>query len=287
MRNIQIMVVSEIVDDSLLCNLSNTFFNEYINLINFDADIYTDKGDLICKFRKNIIPDDMCKILYENLKGVATLQRGRPEASGLIDKYSYIKSKSTGKIIHQLNSKARSGIIGFYDNKSFFGHKRVKENTDGSNEMCRQTSYTAKHWEKYQNCLNVFTYIDKLYKKLLPQYYKKQKKAISRIDPNYIINNTVFTTITVNKNFRTALHKDKGDFKDGFGILTVVTDTDDYKGGYTLFPKYGLAIDCRHCDFLAMNVHEFHCNSKKTGDGNRVSFVYYLREKMLNTCPNK
>jgi hypothetical protein len=53
-----------------------------------------------------------------------------------------------------------------------------------------------------------------------------------------------------------------------------------------MFPQYGVGVECRSGDFLAMNVHEWHCNSEKKGLGNRYSFVFYLREKMLKTCPN-
>ena len=55
-------------------------------------------------------------------------------------------------MIHQLNSKARSGIVGFYDNKSFFGHKRIN-----NNELCRQTAYTNKHMDRFEKCLPVFS----------------------------------------------------------------------------------------------------------------------------------
>lgn len=280
---VSVLIVNPITNDIILESKSNTFFEDYTILITSNSDVYTNDGILLLKFRKNVIPSDLCQTLYDNLKGVATLQRGRAEASGMRDRYSYVTSKSTGKTIHQLNSKARSGIVGYYDNKSFFGHKYQK-----NNELCRQTAYTAKHMDRFKKCFPTFSLVDALYQKYLPEHYKRQKDAISCIDSTYRIENTVFTTVTVNKNFRTALHKDKGDYSDGFGILSVVTNTGgEYIGGYTLFPKYGIAVDCRHGDFLAMNVHEWHCNSEKLGDGDRVSFVYYLREKMLKCCPNQ
>jgi hypothetical protein len=83
------------------------------------------------------------------------------------------------------------------------------------------------------------------------------------------------------------LHRDSGDLREGFGNLVVSSDTDDYEGAYTMFPQYGIGVDCRNGDFLAMNVHEWHCNSEKKGEGDRYSFVFYLREKMLKTCPSK
>jgi len=88
----------------------------------------------------------------------------------------------------------------------------------------------------------------------------------------------------VNKNFRTALHCDVGDLKEGFGNLVVVSEG-EYKGGYTLFPQYSVGVNCQNGDFLAMDVHQWHCNSEIEGEGTRLSFVFYLREKMIKECP--
>ena len=80
------------------------------------------------------------------------------------------------------------------------------------------------------------------------------------------------------------MHRDAGDLKEGFGNLVIASEG-EYEGSYTMFPQYGIGVNCKQGDFLAMNVHEWHCNSKMIGNGTRVSFVFYLREKMLKTCP--
>ena len=135
----------------------------------------------------------------------------------------------------------------------------------------------------------IFKKVDRLYKKLVPKKYKIQKEAIQKIDNDFVIKDTVFTTVTVNKNFRTALHKDSGDLKEAMGNILVVSDKDDYKGAYTMFPQYNFGIDVRSGDIAFMDVHEWHCNSKmeNPNEASRVSFVFYLREKMLKACPNK
>ena len=70
-------------------------------------------------------------------------------------------------------------------------------------------------------------------------------------------------------------------FDKGYGNLMVLEEG-TYKGGYTGFPQYGVAFDVRTGDFLAMDVHEWHCNTKLSGkDYSRVSVVAYLREKMI------
>ena len=108
------------------------------------------------------------------------------------------------------------------------------------------------------------------------------------------------------------MHRDAGDFRDGFGNLTVI-ERGKYHGGYTIFPQYGVAIDLRKNDFVAMDVHQWHCNTpiyeteddKKYNESiepafkdnpevgtagiyekyTRISFVCYLREKIAS-CPD-
>ena len=267
------------------------FDTDNIEIINEDTDCYVydennqhfEKPKLLFKFRKNIIPKDITDNLFDNLKDIPRKHTGRPWAAGIPENglYSTYISKNN-KIIRKMNSTANSGIVGFYDNVSYFGHMHKTE-TDIN---CRQTAFNKHNLSKYNECLHGFQYIDKLYKQLLPEFYEYQKTVIDKIEQKYVIEDTVFTTVTVNKNFQTALHKDKGDLKNGFGNLMVVSNG-DYNGGYTLFPQYGIGVDCRNGDFLLMDVHEWHCNSPiELIDSNtkRLSFVFYLREKMVSKC---
>ena len=71
--------------------------------------------------------------------------------------------------------------------------------------------------------------------------------------------------------------------EEGYGNL-VVLEEGKYKGGYTGFPQYGVCVDARNGDFLAMDVHEWHCNTKiipVTKDYTRLSMVAYLRKNMI------
>ena len=87
-----------------------------------------------------------------------------------------------------------------------------------------------------------------------------------------------------------------------------------YHGGETLFPRFGVGVNLRTGDFVAMDVHEWHCNAptKETAEDaafnksipdirtreattgvvgsqerfQRISFVCYFREK-LSECKEK
>lgn len=200
----------------------------------------------------------------------------------------------------KVNNQVASNPIGFYEAGKNF-----------ADLPCRLTHFTRTNYEKYQAGLPFIQRIDTLFQNLIPDAYERQR---SRADekPHLKIPETCFSTVTINRNFRTALHRDAGDFKGGFGNLTVI-ERGKYHGGYTVFPQFGVAINLRKNDFVAMDVHQWHANTElyetdedkayneslpndfkdnpEVGTAGlykkytRISFVCYLREKIA-TCPD-
>jgi hypothetical protein len=147
-----------------------------------------------------------------------------------------------------VNNTVSSGVIGYYEKTPFLG------------KPCRLTDYSRRRLKYYLHGISFLEAIDTQFKRLVPAAHAKQLAAV-RDHPSYQIGDTAFSTLTLNQNFRTALHKDAGDFKDGFGNLTVI-EWGRYHGGETIFPRFGVAFNLRTGDFLAMDVHEWHGNSK-------------------------
>ena len=200
----------------------------------------------------------------------------------------------------KVNNQVASNPIGFYEAGKNF-----------ADLPCRLTHFTRTNFEKYNEGLAFIQHVDKLFQRLIPEAHTKQ---LQRADtkPHLKIPKTSFSTVTINRNFRTAMHRDAGDFRDGFGNLTVI-ERGKYHGGYTIFPQYGVAIDLRNNDFVAMDVHQWHCNTpmyeteedKISNESlesafkdnpevgtvgiyekyTRISFVCYLREKIAK-CPS-
>lgn len=98
---------------------------------------------------------------------------------------------------------------------------------------------------------------------------------------------TPFTTITCNNRWRTAAHVDKGDLKEGFGVLCCLGD---FKGCELVFPRYRTAVRYEEGDVLLANVHQVHGNTPLlTPEGNvplpgrepeRLVCVFYYQETM-------
>ena len=124
------------------------------------------------------------------------------------------------------------------------------------------------------------------FRELLPVRWSAQRAAADRIDEAFLVPGTVFTTITVNKTFRTAAHRDAGDFSEGMSNLLVLSNNGNYTGGYLVFPEYRMAVNVRPGDLLLVNNHEIiHGNTPivlEDDKAERISLVCYFREKMLD-----
>jgi len=149
----------------------------------------------------------------------------------------------------------------------------------------RATAYTQHSFDKFQMSFPFLQTLDRGFAELLPERHAAQRKAADKIDSCFLVPGTVFTTITVNKTFRTAAHYDAGDFTDGLSNLLVLSNNGNYSGGYLVLPEVRIAINVRPGDLLLVNNHEcMHGNTPivtHDDEVERISLVCYLREKML------
>ena len=165
-----------------------------------------------------------------------------------------------------------SGIAGYYDR-----YPRIPYG--------RATRYTEKHVEEYVKCFPYIRSLDAIFKRELPKRWQRQRDAADRIDPRFTICGSVFSTLTVNHNWRTAAHRDAGDLNEGFSSIAAFTGHDGkgWQGGELILPEYRVAIKLRAGDLLLVNAHEcIHANAPLIGEDNdRLTVVAYFREKML------
>jgi len=198
----------------------------------------------------------------EATKKLSTAEQ-KEEAKRVIDKYVCATTYANGVF---------SGIAGWYDR-----YPRIPYG--------RATSYTANSPEKFAMSFPFLQSLSKGFKDLLPWRYNNQMEAAKKLDQRFLVPGTPFTTITVNKTFRTAAHYDAGDLNEGLSNLLVLSNNGNYTGGYLIAPEYRVAVNVRPGDLLLINNHEvMHGNTPIVlGDeeAERVSLVCYFREKML------
>lgn len=341
---IKIITADEIMTDAEIAAKEGHFFERghYSSVIGGqDCDIYGARSDgtkvLLAKLRFGVLGQSECQAAFQALEPFArkTWNVNRGAAAGLVSlrklpKYvgEVVKKKDGGFRLYyrgkdgklrqdNISNRVRSNIIGFYDqpdrNKLAGGQKAPKV-------PCRMTAWTRDHPKEWQQAIiPLVQQIDRQFAQLLPDRHKVQLTRAKQT-PDFQIPGTAFSTMTVNYNYQSANHKDAGDLDEGFGNLIVLErdrcvssdisgsgGATRYEGGLLGFPQYGVALDVRQGDFCAVNVHEWHCNTRITGPVSatnlaqqsthemlkqkqeqetwgRMTLVCYLRKGMLDKC---
>jgi len=283
--------INPILSAEEIKKLEGTFLSK--SLIKYhikeDTKVLNESGDIVCVFKKNAVPRDILISCRESFRKAATESNNRGMASGLISEKYKIGDKIGGRTIGKIEGSryipinlkdnklsntsysipSRSGVMGYSDR-----YPRIP--------YCRRTMYNQRNLQDYKKCLPYIKCVDNFFKDYAPARYKIQRAMADETAKDFVINDTSFTTITVNKNWRTAGHYDNGDLKEGFGNLGVLKKG-NYDGGITVIPRYGVGLDLQDGDLAIFDVHELHGNTKiiRKGYYERISVVCYYREKMI------
>ena len=279
-KGITTYIVDKNINDEQMHSRMNNFVDkkDIDIIINHSCDVYTKDGDLLMRFRKKALTEKNTEKFYDNIIEFAhNTSSNRGSTTGAETKKKNVRD----------NPHVMSNIFGFFDRwspsqKFVFRKLGQKPMVD-----VRETRFNQDSPEKYKKTIPLLKEIDKLYKELAPQHYRKQYKKAK--ETHFRIGNTSFTTVTTNINFQTTVHTDKGDDIEGFGNL-VTFETGEYEGAETCFPQYGIGVDVRERDFLLMDVHQPHGNlplKLLTPDTERMSIVCYLRKGVWEKTRNK
>ena len=272
--------------------LMGSFLDEksFDKLINYDCDVYDVSGVLLAKLRKNVLTESKLFDCVNNIRDAIVKMDNRGIASGKVDnnktqrptfdgdpEFKKRKIRVDGTISKtKVGNVVLNGLIGYMDRTVMMPY-------------CRKTAYTKNEFEKFEKAIPFIQEVDKLYSKLIPEKWEIQNEYAKATNKNYVIEGTTFTTVTVNKDFQTAVHKDSGDLKKGFGNLSCYK-TKGSKGGYFVLPEYKIAFDLCSTDLLLVDVHKWHGNTpiiNETEDDERISFVMYYREKTIKCLAPK
>lgn len=275
-------------DDFQKMGQGNTFDVDHYDTIvdtpnakGYYIDAVSGKKKVLFKLLKNKFNEKTQNVATKSFKELAMRkQYNRGMAAG--------KPKGAKTARHMLNGQsmainfARSNIAGYYDIPD-----RRHKYAFKTEVACRKTAFTKNNIHMWEDGVPFIQKCSALYKAHGGAYYKEQAKEYDIVQNEIKIPNTVFTTVTVNYNWRTACHKDTGDFSRGLGNLAVTGR--DFSGCYLGFPQFKVCIKVEPGDFLLMDVHQWHCNTEMhltKPDGFRISYVSYLRNNM-SKCSKK
>ena len=285
----------KVISDAEARKLAGTFCTDdsYDLLVTSNADVVdAETGKAIIRFRKNVLPENFCKDAYKALQGVPIPMDNRGIAAGWDHKKVMDYVKLSGAIDYKRNAPdsfrfklitrdgklsntsrgipVRSGVVGYFDRSTRFPY-------------CRQTAFNKKEFAKFKKAYPLIKRVDEYYSLLCPEAWEAQNSIAQETEQAFVIRGTSFTTVTVNKNWQTAIHTDKGDYEKGFGNLVALRAGETFSGGYLCMPQWRVAVDVESYDILYMDVHQWHGNTPFHGDmtkSERLSLVMYYRNNM-------
>jgi hypothetical protein len=249
---------------------------DFDTLIEDDCDVYKPDGELLCRYRTGVIPISMFQGSFfktmeriagtSSTRGVASgaPKMGRPNASGRM---------GTSRIEPSIYGEFYSSIFGFVDREPM-------------RPGCRQSAISSRNLSAWPIIMPLIEVCAAEYQRIAPERYADQVRYAERVHPDFVIPDTPYSTLTINRNFRTAYHRDAGDVcGPGLGLsnITAIWRGRHGVGAHLVFPAFRVAVRLRTGDFLAMDAHEIHGNTPipgVPGAFDRFSIVLYLREKL-------
>ena len=235
--------------------IDNISVNAFRYKIQEDANIYLNDR-LVAMLRKNRIDNEHWGFL-------------RTDFSTPILTSDRRKTASNGR-----RTLVRSGVLGYIDHLT----PQMKKELDVG-EGARMTAFCRHFPDRWARFLPLVRFVDKMYKDTCPEHYAIQKRAAR--ETKLRIENTVFSTITVNQNWQSGIHTDSGDFSKGMSCLIILGG--GYRGGWLALPRLGVLLKTESGDIVFMDSHEPHGNTPietPTPNSLRMSLVFYLREKI-------
>jgi len=256
---------------------------------------------LLCMIHK-ALSDELCNDMLPILRTVArsSVAGGRRnKAAGTEQVPQYKKDGSRGK--YRSTPKIDDPLLKEEDRIRLRG---AKDGTVGSlpptvtagvEQECRLSAWTKDHEEETQQLMPFVKEVNKAFRKYAAKEFDNQLGAALKsrpwllADPDFY---SVFSTITVNRSWQTASHTDKGDLKEGLGVLCALGE---FKGSHLIFPKFRTAVEFGQGDILLADVgNEVHGNSallhpdgtraQEFNKPERIACVFYFQEK-LQSCP--
>ena len=289
---------------------ANKFYplSHYDDIITNDFTGYDENGDIIFKFHKKAIKNaDKYRDILRNRGKQKTNNRG--SATGVANLKGF--PKKAVKLIHPTTNEElpeNHKLVSIkYENENGKISKRCVSNYSRGSAVgyfdnvgklpCREVGWTKNNPEKQSVLVELAEEVEEAFKKTDKSKYEFQKDMASKSP--FTFGDTCFSTMTINYDFRTAAHKDKGDLVNSLSTLTIFEDKpNNYQGFYLGLPEYKVCFDIRDSDTLVFNAHEFHCNTEykvlsnalpkddMTGNSfaGRTAVVLYLRNR-LHKCP--
>ncbi len=143
-------------------------------------------------------------------------------------------------------------------------------------QPCHQTPLSIRRPELLDGNRPLIELVDALYRQHTPTFYAKQRAEVEKA-PRWRLWNTVFSTLYIAKNFRTAYHTDSGNLP---GVMSAIMPMGKFTGGELILARWRIAIAYKPGDLLLFDPQQLHGNLPFEGE--RLSAIFYCERRIAD-----
>lgn len=246
--------------------------SDYDQVIAESARVLKPDGSFLCALVRGGVPVDVMVKAWPAIKDWMPLTDNRGQSSGVKSR-PHVRTDGTvskSRRVPRYN-KIVSGVVGYYDRYPRF-------------PFCRPCAWNADNPAQWAQLVPVVQAVARVHEQACPDFYAKQKALYDRTNADFKIPGSVYTTVTVNKNYRTAYHLDGKNLEGVVSAMLLIRDG-KIKGGLVVFPQYRAAVQMDSGDVLMFDGQaEWHGNTAivpLTGGAQRCTLVHYFRQGMV------
>lgn len=251
--------------------------DDYDQVVTGPAIVYGPNDELVAVLLKNEFDRAQLQRAWKILKDVNLRTDNRGTAAG-VDMVEHKKADGSTSKTRAVpkGHDVLSGVIGYYPR-----YPRIP--------FCRECSWNQHNPEKFKQLLPLFQRVNALHERYANESYNYQKSIVEGTSSDFVIPGTIYTTVTINKNFRTASHLDAKNLENGMAGMMLMRQG-KYKGGLVVFPEWRIAAQMDTGDLIFFrNMIDYHGNTKiipLSKDYQRCTLVFYYRSEMVK-CGTK
>lgn len=241
----------------------------YDHLLNETATVLKPDGSLLLALFKRGHSPEALQSAWSVLKDYNPSTNNRGLASGSERRIRKRANGSHGNT--NISDSVASGIVGFFERTPRFPY-------------CRPCAWNFHNPQLFSKLIPICREASEFYKQIGGEKYLKQLEKSSQTHTDFMVSGTVFSTLTINKNFRTACHKDAGNLTDTLNVMSLFREG-RFTGGNIVLPDFRIAAQLETGDCIVFDAHEFHGNTpifQVSKEFTRCSIVFYYREGMDN-----
>jgi len=239
-------------------------------ILDEDTTVIVPGGRISAVLLCDAIPPARHKLAYELWRTVGELPSNRATAVG-VPSLPRLKSDGTlgerrgvpREVLEILKGHgARHGMLGYLDATP--------------DQPCHKTPLSIRRPELLDGNRPLIELVDALYKRHTPTFYAKQQAEVEKV-PCWRLWNTVFSTVYIAKNFRTAYHTDSGNLR---GVMSAMMPMGKFTGGELILARWRIAIAYKPGDLLLFDPQQLHGNLPFEGE--RLSAIFYCERRIAD-----